>query len=242
MSSKGKKYKYTRQLLKLAIENGGYRNEDIAVKARLSSKSVAQISAWRNGRKDATEAQMVYFIKEYGHLLKRGMEHLFYYQEEVNDVTDIKYRKLSGEVIFKHQIRVPSRKGNSIGSTALIRFIVIGNEHKYHMIRQIRGGLTLDQLHSKRYSVVFHNDNEEANWFAYNIEQNLDLDTVVATFHSFITSLLNGKNPVDELYRKGEPTRGDSSFFSQAQTQPIEYSLFQKMMKLGLSCDNFPFE
>ncbi|MEZ8436499.1 hypothetical protein AB6D90_10200 [Vibrio splendidus] len=242
MSSKNKKYKYTRQLLKLAIENGGYRNVDIAVKARLSDKSVAQVSRWRNGQKEATEAQMAYFIKEYGHLLKRRMEHLFSYQEEVNGTKDVKYRKLSGEVIFKHQVRVPSRKGKSIGSTALARLVVIDNEHKYHIIRQIRGGLTQVQLRERNYLTVFHSDNEEANWFAYSIEKDLDLDEVVASFKNFIASLLNGQNPVDDLYWGKRQTRNDSQVFLQTQTQPIEYCLFQKMMKLGLSCDSFPFE
>ncbi|MEZ8401018.1 hypothetical protein FCV43_08925 [Vibrio genomosp. F6] len=242
MSGMNKKYKYTRQLLKLAIENGGYRNEDIAVKARLSNKSVAQVSRWRNGQKEATEAQMVYFIKEYGHLLKRRMEHLFSYQEEVSGAIGIKYRKLSGEVIFKHQIRVPSRKGKSIGSTALARLVVIDNEHKYHIIRQIRGGLTQVQLHNGNYPTLYHSDNEEANWLAYSIEQNLDLDEVVASFQNFIASLLSGQNPVDDLYFGERQTQNDSRVFLQTQTQPIEYCLFQKMMKLGLSCDSFPFE
>lgn len=242
MSGKNKKYKYTKQLLKLAIENSGYRNEDIAVKARLSNKSVALVSKWRNGKTEATEAQMAYFIKEYGHLLKRRMEHLFSYQEEVNGTKDVKYRKLSGEVIFKHQVRVPSRKGKSIGSTALARLVVIDNEHKYHIIRQIRGGLTQVQLRERNYPTVFHSDNEEANWFAYSIEQNLDLDAVVASFQNFITSLLSGQNPLDDIYSGGRHAQNDSNIFSQTHTQPIEYCLFQKMMKLGLSCDSFPFE
>ena len=45
-----KEYKYTKKLLKVAIEENGYRNKDIAVKAGLSEKSVAQVSKWRNGR------------------------------------------------------------------------------------------------------------------------------------------------------------------------------------------------
>jgi len=81
MSETGKEYKYTKQLLKIAIENGGYRNKDIAEKAGLSGKSVARASAWRNGRKNATERQMAYFIKEYEHLLRRKssmiLNHLF---------------------------------------------------------------------------------------------------------------------------------------------------------------------
>ena len=78
MINKEKKYKYTKQLLKIAIEAGQYRNQDIALKAGLSNKSVAQVSGWRNGRKKATERQMAYFIKEYEHLLKRKLEYLFY--------------------------------------------------------------------------------------------------------------------------------------------------------------------
>ena len=74
MANIEKKYKYTKQLLKIAIETDQYRNKDIALKAGLSDKSVAQVSGWRNGRTKATERQMAYFIKEYGHLLKRKLE------------------------------------------------------------------------------------------------------------------------------------------------------------------------
>lgn len=74
----GKKYKHTRQLLKIAKEHGNYTHQQIADKAGLKGKSTSLVSRWTTGKALATERQMGYFIKHYEHFLKRKMEHLFY--------------------------------------------------------------------------------------------------------------------------------------------------------------------
>ncbi|EOA9033162.1 hypothetical protein [Vibrio harveyi] len=241
MGETDKKFKLTRQLLRLAIDAAGYRNEDIAVKAGLSGKSVAQVSAWRNGRKNATERQMAYFIKEYGHLLKRKMEHLFCFCDPISDEAVTRYEKLSGEVVFKHQIRVLSQKGRAISSTAVLRFIVLKDNCNFHVIQQVRGGLTRGQLKKGLYYEVFHSDNEDANWYSYCISTRLDLDGILETFNGFKTSLLDNTNPVDRLCYGNNSANYESPFFSAKQVQPLEYSFYQKLMKLGLHSDLLPF-
>ncbi|HDM8144609.1 TPA: hypothetical protein P0E33_003432 [Vibrio harveyi] len=241
MGETDKKYKLTRQLLRLAIDAAGYRNEDIAVKAGLSGKSVAQVSAWRNGRKNATERQMAYFIKEYGHLLKRKMEHLFCFCDSMSGAAVTRYEKLSGEVVFKHQIRVLSQKGRAISSTAVLRFIVLEDNRNFHVIKQVRGGLTREQLNKGLYYEVFHSDNEDANWYSYCISTQLDLDGMLETFNDFKTSLLDNDNPVDRLYYGNNSANYESRFFSAKQIQPLEYSFYQKLIKLGLHSELLPF-
>ncbi len=43
-------------------------------------------------------------LKEFGHLLKRKMEHLFYTIEEKDAVPDLKFLKLNGDIILKHRV------------------------------------------------------------------------------------------------------------------------------------------
>lgn len=236
-----KKYKQTRQLLKLAIDAAGYRNEDIAVKAGLSGKSVAQVSAWRNGRKNATERQMAYFIKEYGHLLKRKMEHLFCFCDSLSGEFVTRYEKLSGEVIFKHQVRVLSQRGRVSSSVAVLRFIVLEDNCNFHAIKQFRGGLSKSQLCEGSYHKVFHSDNEDANWYSYSIASRVDIDGLLEVFNDFKISLLNGGNPVDRTLYMDDAEISKSRFFSVKQVHPLEYSFYQKLMKLGLQSDLLPF-
>jgi len=241
MSKTEKKYKYTRQLLKIAKQEGGYTNKNIEKKAGLKGSSSSLASRWLNGHALATERQMQYFINNYGHLLKRQMEHLFYCEEVDDGVSVTKYKKLSGEVIFKHQIKVLSKKGNSIGITALIRLVILRNENKYHVVSQVRGGLTQKQLCDRVFLKAFHSDSEDANWYAYDIKPELDIDDVLRVFNSFKVSLLKGTNPVDQIYSGSDSEPIDSDFFNNMQIQPLEYALFQKLMKLGLQSELLPF-
>ncbi len=233
MSSKDKKYKYTRQLLKLAVEHTGYTHEEIAVKSRLSRKSISLVSKWRTGKALATEVQMAYFIKEYGHLLKRKMEHLFWGYEKKNV-----FLIFSGEEIFKHQIRIFSKKGKSEGTISVLRLVILRDEDVFHVISQIRGGLTQTQLRERRFPNVYHSDNEDGNWLSYKCRKSIDLHEMHKEFKSFMRSLLDGTNPVDKL--AGNSVSGESRFFGDKHTHPLTHSLFEKLMKLGLLNSLYP--
>lgn len=237
MVNTDKKYKFTKKLLKLAIEASGYRNEDIAVKAGLSGKSVAQVSAWRNGRKEATERQMAYFIKEYGHLLKRKMEHLFY-EIKINpkdEVLSSKYIKLSGEIIFKHQIRVLFSRKETV---SLIRLLILQNEEGYKLITQYRAGLVRWSKHAtsdyhsylidKKQDLV-HGSNEDSNWFTLDLIDCKTVDDLIHEFDLFKNDLLK-KSPFHPSAR-----------FNMKEIAPIEYAFFHKLMKLGLQSESMPF-
>lgn len=103
MTDKKKNNRYTKQLVRIAIEQG-YTNKEIAKSARISDKSTALVSKWRNGKALANEHQMKNLLKEFGHLLKRKMEHLFYTIEEKDAVPDLKFLKLNGDIILKHRV------------------------------------------------------------------------------------------------------------------------------------------
>lgn len=223
-----KEYKYTKKLLKVAIEENGYRNKDIAVKAGLSEKSVAQVSKWRNGRANATERQMAYFINSYEYLLKPKIEHLFY------TYTDTKpsYRKLTGEVIFKHQLSTPVDIKSSV---SISRVIVITHNNHFFIVEQIRAGLLLPEgaRCSGEFDGMVRSSNEEANWVvSANIKEGLNLDELIQGITEYCKKL-----------RTGEPNleRHHIQKFPHQDLNALEYSFYQKLMKLNLHSELLPF-
>ncbi|MCG0014578.1 hypothetical protein [Vibrio parahaemolyticus] len=254
MSRLDKKYKLTRQLLKLAIEVGGYRNEDIAVKAGLSGKSVAQVSAWRNGRTNVTEWQMAYFIKEYGHLLKRKMEHLYYTVLIKEGEEKLTFVKISGELVFKHQIKII--KGNRCLDNSkdlnVLRVLVLRDGNKFNLLYQYRAGLlnlTEEVVDGQKVcsanritpEKIVHSDNEDSNWYGYDIKREQGLDELVQLIQKYCRSLIKGKNLIDNANRQSNSYIESSAFFDSRNIYPLELSFYQKMLSLNLHSEHFPF-
>jgi transcriptional regulator with XRE-family HTH domain len=168
-----RKYKYTKQLVRLAIDHG-MTNKEIAKKAGLSDKSVAQVTRWRNGDSLATERQMRFFINEFGDLLKRKMEHLFYGPCQ-NGGEGLKYYKLDGEIILKYsarkQVLIHRRKAN----VALLRLVILKQDNQYHLVYQARIGLSEHGFHDAGVlESLAHSENEEANWKSLKYFSQLD--------------------------------------------------------------------
>lgn len=230
-----KEYKYTKKLLKVAIEENGYRNKDIALKAGLSEKSVAQVSKWRNGRANATERQMNYFISNYDYLLRPKIEHLFYTFMNTNDQDSIQkptYKKITGEVIFKHQLAI---RLNSKNNLSVCRLIIITHNNQYYLVEQIRAGLLMPA--EVRYvsgdKQIARSSNEEANWvLAEKIKSNLNIDDLIVTVNEYCKKLRDGESSLKK--------HGFSELSSQ-DLNALEYSFYQKLMKLNLHSELLPF-
>ncbi len=247
-----KEYKYTKKLLLIAIEENRYRNKDIAKKARLSEKSVAQVSKWRNGKSNATERQMTYFISNYEYLLKPKIEHLFYtYTSSLHndEKEEPQYRKITGEVIFKYQLAVQLNSKNKL---AVCRLVIIAHNNQYFFVEQIRAGMLLtkeasvtDQMiniiTSSSENIIAANDkeviarssNEEANWlFSANILSSISLDELIKAVEEYCKKL-----------REGEPKlkRHGVREFSHQDINALKYSFYQKLMKLNLHSELLPF-
>lgn len=151
-----KKYRFTKQIIRIALDNG-YTNADIAVKAGLSGKSIAQVSRWRNGEALATERQMNGLIKEFGHLLKRKLEHLFY---SFDSEDKIYFFRIEGEILLKHVTKIL----DSNKSISIRRVIVIRSSDQFVVLFQKRLGLK-DHLDIKNMGF---SDNEDAHWVSPN--------------------------------------------------------------------------
>lgn len=219
-----RKYKYTKQLVRMAIEHG-MTNKEIAKKAGLSDKSVAQVTRWRKGDSLATERQMRFFINEFGNSLKRKMEHLFCYNSE-NGV--IEYFKLLGDVVlryaYKEEVRV-ERRSIKVG---LLRFIIIKHEHNYSLLEQYRKGLDLNNprssITSSNIHKLGHSSSEGANWITYDIVKHVSADHIIKAVDKYAKSFLDGSNLLKKV---------DLSCPSE-----IMYIVREQMMKNGFIAED----
>lgn len=91
-----KPFKWTRELIKLAL-NDGWTQQEIAGKCR-TYQSV--VSEWKNGSKLGTEQQLKPLLDIYGHRLRRNTFKVYW---SIDNETQAKtFYKVEGKVIFSH--------------------------------------------------------------------------------------------------------------------------------------------
>ncbi|SUI57725.1 Uncharacterised protein [Shewanella baltica] len=218
-----RKYKYTKQLVRIAIEHG-MTNKEIAKKAGLSDKSVAQVTRWRNGDSLATERQMRFFINEFGDLLKRKVEHLFYGPCD-DSGTDLKYYKLNGEILLKYSARKQIFVNRRITNVALLRLVILKQNSQYHLVFQARNGLPEHGVHDGNdISSLAHSENEEANWKVLKIYSELDAAELVGIVDQFAEFLLSRENPAKVSFKHSSTT--------------LKYIIRQTLLKHGFKSED----
>lgn len=185
-----RKCKDTKRLVKIAIEHG-MTQKDIAKKAGLKEKSGSLVSRWSTGKALATDRQMAYFIKEFGELLRRKVEHLFY--GEIDN--KLEFYKLNGEVIFKHSIRLSKVINRRPLKIAILRIIILKQLNTFHVIYQFRNGLDISSgLRDFSIGDLSHCDNEDANWMTYKVRNKLSFEDLIQELDKHALSLMNTDN------------------------------------------------
>lgn len=112
-----KKFKFTKQLIKIALDNG-HTQIGIQKMCRLSSQS--QVSDWKNGVKLAYEDQIKPLLDLYGHQLRKVTSQLYQVRkseeeiqlEEENGTEEpfpIKFVLVEGKVILREKFINPQR-------------------------------------------------------------------------------------------------------------------------------------
>jgi len=188
--------KDTKRLIKIAVEHG-LTNSDIAELAGLSRKSIAQVSRWRNGTALATERQMGHFIKEYGDILKRKIEHLLYKEDD----SKFEFFKINGEVLFKHCIKTHQVINRRPIKIALMRIVVLKQHNQFHLIHQLRNGIDKNQgVNGLKIDHLSHSDNEEANWNTYKISKNLSHDSLITEVDQYALQFIGNNNPLKNSF------------------------------------------
>jgi len=183
-----KKCRDTKRLIKLAIENG-MTNQEIAAKAGLSKKSVAQVSRWRNGEALAFERQMRFFIKEFGDQLRRKSEHLLCVEKEGKH----QFIKLTGELVLKHTARVPVSIERKQVHVAIHRFLIFQKSTHFYVVSQTRKGFEPGYTIGQHLGKMAHCDNEDANWLSSGISKLLNQDEIIDITDSIAIELAEGR-------------------------------------------------
>lgn len=237
-----KTYRYTKQLIRLAIENG-YTNQEIAVKAGLSPKSVAVVSRWRNGKALATERQMQFLINEFEHLLKRKMEHLFYGETETpNKFT---YYKVQGEILLTHTLhyiqqgsKYYDHKQQKVG---IFKFVIINENEKFHVIYLERAGMNhhLPPFTTSKHPDVniVSNNNEQANWYLKSSYKNLTPQELVHTVEGVLDQIMlidAGYDQQEKLVRLNQKIMT----IMKQDGFPFKFILRQSLLKHGYCSDD----
>lgn len=93
-NARKKPFKLTRQLVRLAL-NDGWTQKDIAAKCRAHQSIV---SAWAKGTKFATEQQLIPLLEIYGHKLRRNTFRVYW---ALDSVTQEKtFFRVEGKIVF----------------------------------------------------------------------------------------------------------------------------------------------
>lgn len=159
------KYKYTKQILKLAKQDG-MTHKEIAKKAGIKETSVSQVDKWLNGTALASQRQMQFFINKYGSALKRKIEHLFYtdiHRLEINEslISILKKLKISQEV------SINNKNTEADNSSTVYDLANLNDEQKDYLLGKILPNNLSQDLFEKIYSPY---DHEEIHQFIYKLQ------------------------------------------------------------------------
>ncbi|MCC4796718.1 hypothetical protein BCT30_17560 [Enterovibrio norvegicus] len=217
-----KKYPYTKRLVRIALENG-YTNKTIAIATGLQESSVAMVSRWRNGESLATDRQMAKLIKEFGHLLKRQISHLFYcYEENTENKETFSYYTVTGERILNHKVVMSVPNNRKVINVSLFRVVVIQHGEAFNLIIQGRQGL---HKHQDRCNFKFsgiqhltHSSNEDAMWNVIANSHHQCVDELIAASDVFADRIQQGT-----LCQNIESSEGGN----------LKYVIRQVFIKLG---------
>lgn len=184
-----KKCKDTKRLVKIA-KDSGMRNEDIAVKAGLSAKSVSLVSRWLNDGVLATERQMRFFVKEFGEQLKRKSEHLLTIEQDDKQF----FIKLTGDLIVKHVLRERIYVNRKQLNIAIHRFLIFRKGDNYYIVSQGRKGFDSNRrLDNDSLNSLSHCDSEDANWISKGAPKLLSLEELLKCVDSLALDLAEGR-------------------------------------------------
>lgn len=131
---KKKKFKQTRQLIKLAL-NDGLVQKQIADTCRVHQSVV---SSWNSGSALATEAQLSPLLKIYGHKLRRNSFRIYWSRDP--DTLDVSFHKVEGIVILSQSFTDPRRQNWKLIKNIPVHKLVIHDQGRglFRVVQQTR--------------------------------------------------------------------------------------------------------
>lgn len=156
-NAKKKRFKLTRQLVRMAI-NDGWTQKDIADTCR-THQSV--VSAWNKGQKSATEQQVRPLLEIYGHKLRRNSFRVYWNIDP--ETREKKFYRVEGKVIFAEAFYDARReRSGKLTKKIPIRRLVVHHQGnaKFRVILQGRLQFqhSSEELESNVFDAVWGSD------------------------------------------------------------------------------------
>jgi hypothetical protein len=143
-----RKFKQTKQLVKLAL-NDGWSQVEIADTCRVQQSIV---SAWSKGTKQGTEQQLKPLLEQYGNKLRRNSFQVYWCIDPETD--DKTFHKVEGRVVLTQAFYDARRSGFKLIKKIPKQRLVIHHQgnNKFRVISQSR--LTFQQTNEELESMV----------------------------------------------------------------------------------------
>lgn len=116
-NSKKRKFKQTKPLVKLAL-NDGWTQKSIAKSCR-TQQSV--VSAWAKGEKQGTETQLAPLLEQYGNLLRRKSFQVYYHSDAEYKFS---FYRVEGKIIFSYTFVKEEEKHKRIKRIPIEKIII----------------------------------------------------------------------------------------------------------------------
>jgi len=204
-NGKAKKFRQTRQLIKLALQDG-WTQQKIAAKCRTQQSIV---SAWARGEKYANENILKPLLEIYGSKIKRKSFGVYYSIDKDNK--KFIYSKVEGTVIFSYTFTTFIDKENTTSSRVIkkeipIAKIVVHHQGKsnFRVITQKRPSF------SKDYLSCLQCNHSSGIWFS-SISDNFNTIEVIDFIEKHIETLEESESEkitIPFLIRKALIDRG----------------------------------
>jgi len=187
-NAKNRKFKQTKQLVRLAL-NDGWTQKSIADKCRTQQSIV---SAWARGEKQGTEAQLAPLLEQYGNQLRRKSFQVYYHFD--SEKQKFNFFRVEGKIIFSYTFFKEQRQNGYSSTKKIPVFKIIVHEQGkgvFRTVEQNRPSSNSNEQGEVVFRIVqqerphFNNSNklltcpvESGHWFSY-ISKQLNTEQVV---------------------------------------------------------------
>jgi hypothetical protein len=168
-----RKFKQTKQLVRLALNDGWTQNE-IRVACR-TQQSV--VSAWSKGTKLGTEEALKPLLEIYGHKLRRNSFRVYWCID--TDTKEKSFHKVEGKVVLSQVFYDPRRSGYKLIKNIPKQKLVVHHQgsNKFRLVYQSR--LTFQQTNEELESMV-----DDAIWCS-TISKQYDLSELLSIIDNY---------------------------------------------------------
>jgi len=179
-----RKFNQTKQLIRLALNNGWTQNE--IKDACRTQQSV--VSDWSKGTKLATEQQLKPLLEVFGHKLRRNSFRVYWYID--SKTQEKSFHKVEGTVVLSQAFNDARRDGHRLVKKIPVQKLVVHHqgENKFRVVYQSR--LTFRHSSEELESMV-----EDAIWNS-TISDQYELSELLNIIDEYALSSLN-EHPSD---------------------------------------------